>query len=500
MTLDRRRGAGPGVQGTPRLDDVRVEGPLNEEAHLAGRARLLQDLTGSLLEDPDELTADDLALLLRVGDAGESVHEAVGRVHDLELHPGDGDEIALDLFGLARPQQAVVDEDAGQLIADGALHERGGHRRVDPAGQAADHAGVAHLRAYPFDLLVDDAAGGPVGLDAGAAYEEVDEHLLPERRVPHLGVPLQAEQPAVAVLERRDWRAGRPGDHREPLRRGLDAVAVAHPRRLLRRLAVQQDRLLRAGVHRRAAILAQAGVGDLASECLRHRLEPVADAQHRDVGVEQPGIDLRRAVLVHRGGPAGEDHRRRTAPQKLLDRSVVADDLGVDVRLAHAAGDQLGVLRAVVDHEHRAVSVLREPLGRVVAGVGRARAGGPVGQHLVGGVAGAPGLRLGAPAGGNGEVGGVLAHPQSLVATLSRGSQRGPPAPRRPGPSEAVGADTGTAACAAIIGRTRAVTQRSATNDMNGTVPARTTSAIRSRGRRDRNHRSTATITYARYR
>src|SRR5256885_327755 len=77
MTLDRRRGAGPGVQGTPRLDDVRVEGPLNEEAHLAGRARLLEDLTGSLLEDPDELTADDLALLLRVGDAGESVHEAV---------------------------------------------------------------------------------------------------------------------------------------------------------------------------------------------------------------------------------------------------------------------------------------------------------------------------------------------------------------------------------------------------------------------------------------
>src|SRR4051812_31425579 len=150
MTLDRRRGAGPGVQGTPRLDDVRVEGPLNEEAHLAGRARLLEDLTGSLLEDPDELTADDLALLLRVGDAGESVHEAVGRVHDLELPPGDGDEIALDLFGLPRPQQAGVDEDAGQLIADGALHERGGHRRVDPAGQAADHAGVAHLRAYPL--------------------------------------------------------------------------------------------------------------------------------------------------------------------------------------------------------------------------------------------------------------------------------------------------------------------------------------------------------------
>jgi len=64
---------------------------------------------------------------------------------------------------------------------------------------------------------------------------------------------------------------------------------------------------------------------------------------------------LRRAVLVHRGGPAGEDHRRRTAPQKLLDRSVVADDLGVDVRLAHAAGDQLGVLRAEVDDEYRSL-------------------------------------------------------------------------------------------------------------------------------------------------
>ena len=48
----RRRAAG--------LDDVRVERPLDEERDVA-------ELPGLLLEDADELLADDLPLLLRIG-------------------------------------------------------------------------------------------------------------------------------------------------------------------------------------------------------------------------------------------------------------------------------------------------------------------------------------------------------------------------------------------------------------------------------------------------
>src|SRR5207247_7035368 len=50
-----------------------------------------------LLEHADELAADDLALLLGVGDAGQRVEEAFPRVDGHEVDPGGGDEVLLDL-------------------------------------------------------------------------------------------------------------------------------------------------------------------------------------------------------------------------------------------------------------------------------------------------------------------------------------------------------------------------------------------------------------------
>ena len=118
----------------PDLDDVGVERALDEELHrLVGVGH---DHPRLLLEDPDELAADRLALGLRVGDAGQRVEEALARVGDPQLHAGRGDEVLLDLLGLALAQQPVVDEHAGELVADGPLDERSGHGRVDAAGQA----------------------------------------------------------------------------------------------------------------------------------------------------------------------------------------------------------------------------------------------------------------------------------------------------------------------------------------------------------------------------
>ena len=59
-----------GAGAAAGLDDVGVEGALHEEVDgLAVGAGLGDDLAGGRLEHPDELAPDDLALLLRVGDA-----------------------------------------------------------------------------------------------------------------------------------------------------------------------------------------------------------------------------------------------------------------------------------------------------------------------------------------------------------------------------------------------------------------------------------------------
>jgi hypothetical protein len=104
-------------------------GPLHEEARVADLRRLL-------LEDADELGADDLALALGLGDAVQLVEEARlgvdGDERDLEGVAEGGD----DLLALVLAHQPVVDEDAGELVADGAVHEQRRHRGVDAAAQA----------------------------------------------------------------------------------------------------------------------------------------------------------------------------------------------------------------------------------------------------------------------------------------------------------------------------------------------------------------------------
>ena len=71
--------------------------------------------------------------------------------------------------------------------------------------------------------------------------------------------------------------------------------------------------------------------------------------------VKSAGSSAGRALGVHRRRAAGQDDRLRLAGQHLGDRHRVRHDLGVDPRLAHPAGDQLGVLGPEVDDEDQVV-------------------------------------------------------------------------------------------------------------------------------------------------
>ena len=223
-----------GAGAAAGLHDVRVERALHEEVdRLAVGAGVGDDLAGGGLEHPDELAPDDLALLLRIADPGQGREEAVLGVDDLERHAGGLDEVPLDLLGLAGPQQPVVDEHAGEAVADRPLHERGRHRRVDAAGEPAQHALVTDRGPDRRHLLLDDVGHRPRGLGAGDLVEEVLEHGLAVLRVQHLRVELHAGHAPAEVLEGGDGGAGGAGRHLEPLGRGRDGVAVAHPHRLL---------------------------------------------------------------------------------------------------------------------------------------------------------------------------------------------------------------------------------------------------------------------------
>ena len=244
----------------------------------------------------------------------------------------------------------MIDEEAGQLVADSLVHEGRGHGGVHAAGQGADDLRVADLLADLLNLLVHDGTGGPRGFQAGTLVEEVLQRVLAELGVAHLGVPLQAVEATLTRLEGRNGGLGGGGGDGEALGRALDGVAVAHPHDLVVGGAAEQagvtgDRSL--GV----PVLAGARATDGATKGVSHGLEAVADAQHGHAGLEDRGIDGGRTLLVHGGRAAGQDDGGGLLGEHVRHAHGVGDDLGVDVGLTHATRDQLGVLGAEVDDE-----------------------------------------------------------------------------------------------------------------------------------------------------
>ena len=73
------------------------------------------------------------------------------------------------------------------------------------------------------------------------------------------------------------------------------------------------------------------------------------------------GVDVRRVVRVDRCASSGEDQRDGVAAANLFGGDAMRDELRVDPGLSDAAGDQLRVLPAEVDHQHR--PLLRKQLG-----------------------------------------------------------------------------------------------------------------------------------------
>ncbi len=137
----------------------------------------------------------------------------------------------LDLLALAEAHETGVDEDAGELGADGADHQRRGDRGVDPTRERTQHLRVAHPLADGGDLFVDDRGVGPRRRDAGQVVQEVRNQLLAAFGVGDLGVELHRVTPRRVVLHDRDRRAGRRSRDHEAVGRARDRVAVTHPAR-----------------------------------------------------------------------------------------------------------------------------------------------------------------------------------------------------------------------------------------------------------------------------
>ena len=102
------------------LDHVRIEGALGQPFDLRTLLALLASVrSNGILEHPDEFRPDNLPLSLGIGDPFELRGETAWKRHVLELDMEVIAEDSLDDFRFIGAEQAVVDENAGQLVANG---------------------------------------------------------------------------------------------------------------------------------------------------------------------------------------------------------------------------------------------------------------------------------------------------------------------------------------------------------------------------------------------
>ena len=187
------------------------------------------------------------------------------------------------------PHQPVIDEHAGQLLADRLVDQHRRHRRIDAAREPADHPPAADLRADLGDLGGAELGHAPVAGEAADVAREIGDQLAAVGRVDHLGVELDAVEAPRLVRAHREGRAFRLRDRLEARRQRIDGVAVAHPHLMPLALLPQPVEQRRAvdDLEIGAAELAGAVGIDRAAELLAHRLLAVADAEDRQPRLEE---------------------------------------------------------------------------------------------------------------------------------------------------------------------------------------------------------------------
>jgi hypothetical protein len=221
-------------------------------------------------------------------------------------------EQRLDLATLVQAKQAMIDENAGQLVADRLMDQDRRDRAVDAAAQSADDLALADLLADLGDLGLAIGGHRPVALQPAHAMDEVGDQLCPVGGVRYLGVELRPVELPFLVGDHRERRAVAGRDDPETRSEGGDLVAVAHPHLVPladRPQSVEQRAILGDGDEGAAELalpLALVAGLDPSAELVAHHLLAVANAENRQPGLEQL---CGARGLPSSGTPAGEPDR-----------------------------------------------------------------------------------------------------------------------------------------------------------------------------------------------
>ena len=102
------------------FNHIRIQGALGQ------KSGVLQ-FGGGFLKNINELSADGFALFLRIRNPLQAGQETLGGVHIKQVQSQAAPVGFRHLLGLALPQQAVIDKNASQPLANSPVQQQGGH-------------------------------------------------------------------------------------------------------------------------------------------------------------------------------------------------------------------------------------------------------------------------------------------------------------------------------------------------------------------------------------
>jgi hypothetical protein len=192
-----------------------------------------------------------------------------------------------NLFGFTLAQQPVIDKHAGQAITDRLVNDQRRYRRVDPAGEGADHPSVTDLITHPRNRFGNETRRLPVAATSADTKREIAQHVAPETGMHHFGMELDAI-PAPLIVTGSGKRRARAVRHDTKAGgQRSDVIPMAHPH-LLVRWSVGKEQT---GIDHRdlsRTELAALHTLNTPAERVRLQLHSIADAQNGEIAFAKP--------------------------------------------------------------------------------------------------------------------------------------------------------------------------------------------------------------------
>src|SRR6202521_2989701 len=209
------------------FDDVGIERALDQKSYFTAGFAALEFLR-FFAEDGDEFTPNAPALFFGIRDPLELSEKTVGSIHSNDMEAKPIAEHVQRLFEFVFAQHTGVNEDVGEPVAHGAMHEHGGHRRIHSAAKRAKGAARPPLFANRSGGLLDKSRAAPLLLGFAHAEKKISQDFRSLLGVSYLRMEFHRIDLAFGVFHGSNgiFRCSHGAESR---RQSPDVIAVAVP-------------------------------------------------------------------------------------------------------------------------------------------------------------------------------------------------------------------------------------------------------------------------------